>query len=110
MGTPALPIAATVAISTHISNVGMVITAPLFCIKYTTVIKINDAQPFIFIVVQIGSTKRETVGCTLLFCSAQAIVTGNVPAEDFEKNATKSALDIFPAVRHGLMRLTSKTQ
>ena len=55
-----------------------------------------------------GNTNRDTVGCTLLFCSAQFIVTGSVPAEDLEKNATKSAFDILRAVLHGLIRLKSK--
>ena len=59
-------------------------------------------------VVQIGSTKRETVGLTLLFFSAQAIVTGKVPADDLEKNATNRALDIFLAVRKGLIRRINK--
>ena len=49
------------------------------------------AQPFMLIVVQIGRTKRETVGFTLRFFSAEANVTGKVPAELFVKSATATA-------------------
>ena len=60
------------------------------------------AQPFMLIVVQIGSTKRETGRATPTLFSAQDIVTGSVPAEDFEKKATASAGAMPLATRIGL--------
>ena len=42
-------------------------------------------------VVQIGSTKRDTFLFTSRLSSAEAIVTGNVAAEDFENSATARA-------------------
>ena len=59
------------------------------------------AQPFMLIVVQIGSTKRDTGFRTPSF-SEQAIVTGSVPAEDLEKKATMRAGNIPRATRIGL--------
>ena len=56
-----------------------------------TVVNINAAHPFMFIVVQRGKTKRLTFCCTSRFCSAACIVTGNAPDDDFENSATDKA-------------------
>ena len=64
---------------------------PAFCITNKEVTKINAAQPFILIVVQIGKTKRDTLGLAFKFCSAQASVTGKVPAELLVNKATARA-------------------
>lgn len=45
------------------------------------------AQPFIFMVVQIGRTKRDTRGETPIRCSEHCMVTGRVAAEDQVKSA-----------------------
>ena len=75
---------------------------PAFCIRKITVTKMKAAQPFMLMVVQIGSTKRATGERTPTLFSEQAIVTGSVPAEDFEKNATASAGAMPLATRIGL--------
>ena len=64
----------------------------------------NAAQPFMLIVVQIGSTKRVTRRSRRRFCSAEASVTGSVPAELFEKRATASAGNMPFRTRSGLIR------
>ena len=56
--------------------------------------KINAAQPFILMVVQIGSTKRLTDDLTPQLFSAHFMVTGRVAADDFEKKATVRAVII----------------
>ena len=61
----------------------------------------NAAQPFMLMVVQIGSTKRETLLSTFKLSSAEAIVTGRVPAEDFENSATAKAGNIPRAILIG---------
>ena len=53
------------------------------------------------IVVQRGRTKRLILGKIPTFFSAASIVTGNVPADDFEKNATDRAGIIFLIVAKG---------
>ena len=60
------------------------------------------------IVVQIGSTKRATFGLTLRLFSAQLIVIGKVPADDFEKKAINRALNMCLAVVIGFKPLASK--
>lgn len=64
IGTPALPIADTTERRSHRSMVGMVSSIPPFCITKSEVIRMNAAQPFIFTVVQMGNTKRATLGLT----------------------------------------------
>ena len=68
----------------------------------------NAAQPFMLIVVQIGSTKRETLLSTFKLSSAEAIVTGRVPADDFENKATANAGNIPRAIFNGFKPLKSK--
>ena len=52
------------------------------------------AHPFMFIVVQMGRTKRATSGRTPRLSSAERIVTGRVAAELFVKRAISTAGDI----------------
>ena len=54
-------------------------------------------------VVHIGSTKRETLSLTPRLTSEQRMVTGNVPADDFEKKATVKAGNMPLKTRIGLM-------
>ena len=75
--------------------VPIVNSIPAFCITNKDVTRINAAQPFILIVVQIGNTKRATEGWAFKLSSADANVTGNVAAEDFVNNATATAGDIL---------------
>jgi hypothetical protein len=56
-----------------------------------TVAKIKAAHPFILIEVHKGRTNRLTVGETLRFFSIVFMVTGKVPDDDLEKNATDNA-------------------
>ena len=59
------------------------------------VTRMKAAQPFMLMVVQIGSTKRETFGLHFRFCSEHARVTGRVPAELLVKSATAIAWPIW---------------
>ena len=70
----------------------------------------NAAQPFIFIVVHIGRTKRETERLTFIFCSAEANVTGNVHAELLVNNATAKAEDICLNTSTGFNPLAFKNK
>ena len=98
-----------VAIKIQAIVVPKVISIPAFCIRYRDVMRMKAAQPFILMVVQIGSTKRETLGLTLQLSSAEAMVTGKVPADDFEKKATTKAGNMPLATRSGFKpRLTKK--
>ena len=81
---------------------------PAFCITKIEVIKMKAAQPFMLMVVQIGSTKRETALLTFIFCSAEAIVTGRVPAELLVNRATATAGDIFLNTSIGFRPLASR--
>ena len=58
MGTPALPMAETTEIRTHNKIVPKVRDVPPFCITNNEVTRIKAAQPFMLMVVQMGSTKR----------------------------------------------------
>ena len=49
------------------------------------------AQPFMLIVVQIGKTNLEMRLSICKLSSAEAMVTGNVPADDLENKATIKA-------------------
>ena len=80
--------AAIVDINIHIIIVEKVISTPLFCIKYITVVKIKAAHPFMFIEVQSGNINLLILGETLRFFSIVLMVIGNVPADDLEKKAT----------------------
>ena len=108
IGTPALPTAAIVAMKIQTKRVVQVMSMPAFCIRYTTVMRMKAAHPFMLIVVHIGSTKRETFSLTPRFTSAQRMVTGRVPALDLEKNATVRAGSIPLKTRSGLMPRSSK--
>ena len=81
---------------------------PAFCITKMEVIKMKAAQPFMLMVVQIGSTKRETALLTFKFCSAEAMVTGRVPAELLVNRATATAGDIFLNTSIGFRPLASR--
>ncbi|CUQ25354.1 Uncharacterised protein [Bacteroides xylanisolvens] len=79
----------------HVSMVVIESSIPAFCMTKSEVISMKAAHPFILMVVQIGSTKRETAGFAFRFFSAEASVTGSVPAELLVKRATAMAGDIF---------------
>ena len=68
----------------------------------------NAAQPFMLMVVQIGSTKRDTRGLTFTFCSAEARVTGRVAAELLVNSATARAGDIFFMISTGFRPRASR--
>ena len=84
------------------------ISRPAFCMTKREVIKMKAAQPFILMVVQMGRTKRETLGFALRFFSAEARVTGSVPAELLVKSATAMAGDIFLNTSKGLRPLAKR--
>ena len=66
------------------------------------------AQPFMLIVVQIGSTKRVTLVFNLRPFSAQLKVIGKVPADDLEKKAIIKALLMPLIVLIGFKPLRSR--
>ena len=76
---------------------------PPFCITKSEVMKMKAAQPFILIVVQMGSTKRDTRGATFILFSADDIVTGSVAADDLVKSAISSAGYMALSALSGLM-------
>ena len=76
---------------------------PPFCITKREVTRIKAAQPFILMVVQMGSTKRATRGSTPSRSSALCIVTGSVAALLFVKRAIKTAGIIARSACNGLM-------
>ena len=70
----------------------------------------NAAQPFMLMVVQTGSTNLETRLSTLRLSSAEAIVTGRVPADDLENRATIRAGNMPLATLRGLRpRITRRS-
>ena len=73
----------------------------------------NAAHPFILMVVQIGRTNLETRLSTLRLSSAEAMVTGSVPADDLENKATANAGSIPFAILNGFKprnkRITGRT-
>ena len=60
------------------------------------VTRMNAAQPFMLMVVQMGSTKRATFGATPARFSAVSMVTGRVAAELLVKKAISTAGIILP--------------
>ena len=64
---------------------------PPFCITKSEVTRIKAAQPFMLMVVQIGSTKRATFFCIPKRLSADCIVTGRVAALLLVNNAISTA-------------------
>ena len=103
IGTPALPIAETTESRSQRSIVARVSSMPPFCITKSEVTRMNAAQPFMLIVVQMGNTKRATLELTPSRLSAVSIVTGNVAAELLVNSAMSTAGVILPSVRSGLM-------
>ena len=103
MGTPALPMAETTERRSQRSIVGTVNSMPPFCMTNSEVTRMNAAQPFILMVVQIGKTKRATFELTPSRLSAVSMVTGKVAAELLVKSAISTAGIILPSVRNGLM-------
>ena len=81
---------------------------PPICIRNKEVKRINAAQPFMLMVVQIGNTKRETLLETPNLSSAVCIVTGNVAAELFVNRAINTAGIILPKVRTGFKPLAKR--
>lgn len=81
---------------------------PAFCMTNSEVTRMNAAQPFMLIVVQIGRTKRETFGLTFRLTSAEASVTGSVPAELLVNSATAMAGDIFLKTASGFRPRASR--
>ena len=94
--------------STHTAMVSGVSAMPPFCITNNEVTRINAAQPFILIVVQIGNTKRETCPSTPILSSAHCIVTGNVAAELLVKKAISMAGDMHRNTLSGLSPLDNR--
>ncbi len=76
---------------------------PAFCIRKRTVTRMNAAQPFMLIVVQMGNTNLATGALTPTLFSAHDSVTGRVPAEDLEKKATASAGAMPLATRYHIV-------
>ena len=91
IGTPALPIAAIVAINIQPIISGVEKVRPLLIPTYKTVIKINAAQPFILIDVQRGNEKLDTRFDIFNFSCAHCNAVGSVACDDLEKKATSSA-------------------
>ena len=91
IGTPALPMAATTEMNSQSSITGSDSSTPPFCITKSDVTKMNAAQPFMLMVVQIGSTKRATLLSTPSRSSEVCIVTGSVAAELFVNRAMSTA-------------------
>ena len=81
---------------------------PPFCIRNREVTRMNAAQPFMLMVVQMGNTKRDTLLDTPIRFSAVCIVTGNVAAELLVKSAISTAGIILPKVLIGLMPLAKR--
>ena len=80
--------------NSHIIIVGSDNVAPPFCITKSDVTRMKAAHPFMFMVVQIGKTKRDTFCETPSRVSAVDMVTGSVAAELFVKNAMRTAGDM----------------
>ena len=91
IGTPALPMAATTEMKSQSSITGSESSMPPFCITKSDVTKMNAAQPFMLMVVQIGSTKRATLLSTPRRSSDVCIVTGSVAAELLVNRAMSTA-------------------
>ena len=108
IGTPAFPMADTTEITSHSSIDPKEMGIPPFCITNKEVTRMNAAQPFMFIVVQMGSTKRATFDLTPNLFSAVSIVTGNVAAELLVNNAINTAGIILAKVCTGLSPLESR--
>ena len=81
----------------HIIIVLHVSSTPPFCITNSDVTKMNAAHPFILMVVQIGSTKRDTRLLTPRCSSDVCMVTGSVAAELLVKSAISTA-GIMPRI------------
>ena len=97
-----MPMAEMTATSSHVIMAGRESSKPPFCSTYSDVTRIKAAQPFMLIVVHIDNTKRDTSGLTLIFSSAERMVTGSVAAEDLVKRAISTAGDIFLSTSKGL--------
>ena len=91
MGTPALPIADTTEIHNQSRIVPIDKCVPPFCIIKSEVTRMKAAHPFMLMVVQIGSTKRDISFRIPMRCSAVSMVTGNVAALLLVKSAIKTA-------------------
>ena len=110
IGTPALPMADTTERRSHTSMVAIVSSIPPFCITNSEVTRMSVAQPFILIVVQMGSTKRATFELTPRRLSDVSIVTGNVAAELLVNNAINTAGIIFDKTCKGLSPRESRNR
>lgn len=110
MGTPALPIAEMTEMTIQNSMLVNVSGMPPFCITKSEVTTMKAAQPFMLIVVQMGSTKRA------MFCwmpkrfSAVFIVTGSVAALLFVNRAISTAGIILLNTCTGFSPLNSKNK
>ena len=108
MGTPALPTAEMTEMRSHNRMVPRVRGVPPFCITKSEVTRIKAAQPFMLMVVQMGSTNRAMSLRTPRRFSADSIVTGNVAALLFVKSAISTAGIILPRTWMGFKPRANK--
>ena len=110
IGTPALPIAETTEMRIHSRMVLNEKEIPPFCITNSEVMRMKAAQPFMLIVVQMGSTKRAISLRTPTRCSADSMVTGRVAALLLVKSAISTAGIIRPKMWMGLRPLAKRNK
>ena len=97
MGTPAFPTAEMTEMSVHRKMVSNVMGSPPCCITKSEVTRMKAAQPFMLMVVQMGSTKRAICFLMPRRFSAVSIVTGSVAALLLVKSAMSTAGIILPS-------------
>ena len=110
MGTPALPMAEKTDMTSQSRSMRGENVMPPFCMTKSDVTSMNAAQPFMFIVVQIGRTKRETRLSTPIRSSAVCMVTGSVAAELLVSSAMTTAGIIWRRALRGFMPLTMRNR
>jgi len=87
--------------TTHSNAVERVMGVPPFCMRNNEVTRINAAQPFMLMVVQMGNTNRDTLVDSPRRLSAVSIVTGSVAAELLVNSAMSTAGIMRRSVYHG---------
>ena len=86
----------------------MVMGIPPFCMTKSEVTRMKAAQPFMLMVVQMGSTNRDTPFRMPNRSSAVSMVTGSVPALLFVKSAISTAGIILAKTRIGFCPLAKR--